>query len=382
MVGGQVTTNVATYGNLGIIYRPDSSQAKSQVVVQTGTGGGSAIHCDGAGHGYRTATNYAFIYRLDAGAGSALLTYNFGAAFDPSVSIERDVSDIVVKYAGVEAGRATDITYTSGHPGLGITDGPFTYLDDWTDGASGGGGTSDDVGLSEEVDASLALSGIKSVAAGRSDEVDVAQGMAGIKSASTSCTDETDTSLALAGLKSGTTGRADELDTSLAPAALKLGVAGLATEQDISLSLTGTKFGGIGRSDEVDEALAPSFSAGAPIGLAVEIEVALSPPGTKLASSGRSDEADSCLSLSGLFMGSVGCAQEGNIALDLHGLKSRIVGLSVEIDTALSLLPDIPEYEVDPIVAVRFGDIAMRSVQFHAPSQRYIRFGQPKELPS
>jgi hypothetical protein len=139
LVSNQVEN--ASAGVNGLIYYSASTVSSSQAVM-TGTSstfGANclAIHCDGAGDGYLFFLDGA-LHRTDNGSISGSLDTTGTAAVTGDVCrIYRDGNDVVCTINGAEVMRATDTTYTSGHPGILMRLGaPDSGMDDWTDAGS------------------------------------------------------------------------------------------------------------------------------------------------------------------------------------------------------------------------------------------------------
>jgi hypothetical protein len=144
LVSNAVQT-VGASSDAGSIYT-SSSVALSQCSISAvgGRDGGPAIHMNAAGNRCYFVTNYSgttlHLFRLSGlGGYNEIATASGAYAVSDVVRIYRDGNDVVVTVNAVEKLRATDTTYTDGSPGLFIYSDDL-ILDDWTDGAGGGGG--------------------------------------------------------------------------------------------------------------------------------------------------------------------------------------------------------------------------------------------------
>ena len=187
--------------------------------------------------------------------------------------------------------------------------------------AGGGGGTTAPVGASNETDASLSLSRIKSKVVGLSVETDSALALTLRKARSVGLASETDAAFALSRTKSKAVGLSAETDTALALSAgssLNAPV-GRADEADTAFSLSRVKSKSVGMSAETDSALAVSRVKSRSIGLASETDSALAMSRQKIRACGTAIEADTAF------------------ALGVGGILSAPVGVAIEVDTAFAL---------------------------------------------
>jgi hypothetical protein len=125
---------------------PSSSELYSEVEITdvTGRDGGPAICIQSGADTFYMVTNYDgtlfHVFEVTGGSFSDIAqgsgTYQVGDI----ISIERDGNDVVAKKNSSEIVRVTDTTLTTGAPGMFIFVDNIR-LDNWSDGAGGGGAT-------------------------------------------------------------------------------------------------------------------------------------------------------------------------------------------------------------------------------------------------
>jgi hypothetical protein len=130
------------FGTGGVVYRTDSAVASSQLYFAGGfhQAWGPAIECDGAGNFYFQDAG-GFLVRSDSGSLTNIAFDFTGISVGDTIRCYRSGSNVIGYRSSVGTDlTASDTTYTGGYDGIYCRSAGFAELDDWDNGAGGGGG--------------------------------------------------------------------------------------------------------------------------------------------------------------------------------------------------------------------------------------------------